>query len=369
MLNSSRSKLLHRSALALAVAIAAGVANAADEVDMWYVNPQAGYTILDSARNVDDDFHYGFGFGYHASRIFSIEVNGLYGDFDGDGGRTLHQSAYSLDGLFVFNRESNISPYVSLGGGYLQNNFSGNDDWSGPMAQVGVGVMLDAGQDNFVFQFRPEVKYRMDWPNSPHGESDSGDILINLGFVFNFGQAKSAPMPVAQMPPPAPPPPPPPPPPPRDSDGDGVPDSADRCPDTARGVAVDEYGCPREPVILRGVEFATNSATLTEGSRPILNAVADDLKKHPMVQVELQGHTDSRGADAYNLELSQRRADSVRDYLISQGLDARRLQARGYGETQPIADNATKAGQAENRRVVMKVIANPNNVEIQGEQR
>jgi OOP family OmpA-OmpF porin len=88
-----------------------------------------------------------------------------------------------------------------------------------------------------------------------------------------------------------------------------------------------------------------------------------------MVQVELQGHTDSRGADAYNLELSQRRADSVRDYLISQGLDARRLQARGYGETQPIADNATKAGQAENRRVVMKVIANPNNVEIQGEQR
>jgi OOP family OmpA-OmpF porin len=143
-----------------------------------------------------------------------------------------------------------------------------------------------------------------------------------------------------------------------------VPDSADRCPDTPRGVAVDEKGCPREPVVLRGVEFATNSATLTEGSRPILDAVAEDLRQHLQVRVELQGHTDSRGADAYNLELSQRRAESVRDYLIAQGVNATRLEAKGYGETQPIADNATKAGQAENRRVSMRAIANPNNAEI-----
>lgn len=368
MLNSKR---FHSTAIAIAVATACAGAHAADETDMWYVVPQAGYTILDNGRDVDDDFHYGFGLGYHAARNFSLEVNGLFGDFEGDAGRTLHQNAYSLDGLFVFNRESNISPYFSLGAGYLENNFSGNDDWSGPMAQVGLGIMLDAGSDTFVFQFRPEVKYRMDWPNSPHGESDSGDILINIGFAFNFGEARSAPPPVVQTPPPAPPPPPPPPapPPPVDSDGDGVPDSADRCPGTPRGIAVDEKGCPREPVILRGVEFATNSATLTEGSRPILEGVAEDLRIHPLVRVELQGHTDSRGADAYNLELSQRRAESVRDYLIAQGVDATRLQAKGYGETQPIADNATKAGQAENRRVVMKVIANPNNAEIEGEAR
>ena len=175
MLNSKR---FHTSALAIAVATACAGAHAADETDMWYVVPQAGYTILDSARSVDDDFHYGIGFGYHASRFFSVEFNSLFGDFEGDAGRTLHQTAYSLDGLFVFNRESNISPYISLGGGYLQNNFSGSDDWSGPMAQVGLGVMLDAGNDNFVFQFRPEVKYRMDWPNSPSSSRCNVEILF-----------------------------------------------------------------------------------------------------------------------------------------------------------------------------------------------
>jgi len=305
--------------------------------------------------------------------MFSLEFNGVFGDFDGDAGRTLHQTAYSADGLIVFNRASNISPYITVGAGFLQNNFNGPGTWSGPMAQIGAGILLDAGSGNFVFQFRPEIKYRHDWPDSPHAESDSGDILLNLGFAFNFGGSSPAPMPVTQAPPPAAappaPPPPPPPPPPVDSDGDGVPDSADRCPGTPAGIVVDEKGCPREPVILRGVEFATASATLTEGSRPVLDGVADDLKIHPLVRVELQGHTDSRGADAYNLDLSQRRADSVREYLINRGVNASRLEARGYGETQPIADNATKAGQAENRRVVMKVIANPNNAEIKGEQR
>ena len=122
-------------------------------------------------------------------------------------------------------------------------------------------------------------------------------------------------------------------------------------------------------MILRGVEFATNSATLTAASRPVLDGVAADLRIHPLVRVELQGHTDSRGADAFNLELSQRRAESVRDYLIAQGVSGTRLEAKGYGETQPIADNTTKLGQQENRRVVMKVIANPNNAEVQGESR
>jgi len=83
--------------------------------------------------------------------------------------------------------------------------------------------------------------------------------------------------------------------------------------------------------------------------------------------VELQGHTDSRGADAYNLELSERRADSARDYLIAEGGSGTRLVAKGYGETQPIADNNSAAGRAQNRRVVMRVIANPNNAVIQGE--
>ena len=124
MPNSSRSIRPVLTLVAVGVALATN-AYAADETDMWYVNPQAGYTLLDSSRNIDDDFHYGFGFGYHAARNFSLEFNGLFGDF-GDVG-TLHQNAYSIDGLFVFNRESNISPYLSLGGGYIENNYGSRD--------------------------------------------------------------------------------------------------------------------------------------------------------------------------------------------------------------------------------------------------
>jgi outer membrane protein OmpA-like peptidoglycan-associated protein len=143
-------------------------------------------------------------------------------------------------------------------------------------------------------------------------------------------------------------------------------DPADQCPGTARGVQVDDRGCPREPVILRGVDFEFNAATLKPESRPVLDEVAADMKKHPRLRVELQGHTDSKGADAYNLDLSQRRANSVRDYLVSQGVNPGQLVAKGYGETQPIADNATESGRAENRRVVMRVLDNPTDVEVEG---
>src|SRR5262245_60395156 len=96
---------------AAAAALLAARAPAANETGMSYTSPSGGYTLLDTSRDRDDDFHYGFGAGYHATENFSVEFNGLWGDFEGDGGATLHQSAYSLDGLFVFNRASRVSPY------------------------------------------------------------------------------------------------------------------------------------------------------------------------------------------------------------------------------------------------------------------
>jgi OOP family OmpA-OmpF porin len=133
-------------------------------------------------------------------------------------------------------------------------------------------------------------------------------------------------------------------------------------------VAVDSVGCPRGgPVVLRGVEFDNNAASLKPESLSVLDGVADDLRKHPRLRVELQGHTDSRGADAYNLNLSQRRALSVRDYLVGRGVNPDQLVAKGYGETQPIADNDTPEGRAENRRVVMSVLENPGNAPVQNQ--
>ncbi len=147
-----------------------------------------------------------------------------------------------------------------------------------------------------------------------------------------------------------------------DSDGDGVFDGLDRCAQTPAGSQVDEKGCPEQAksaymfqetnkLVLEGVNFETNSAKLTEGSQSTLDHVAFTLKDWSKVRVEIGGHTDSQGDDEHNLELSQARADAVRDFLVSQGVDASRLVTKGYGEAEPIADNKSAKGRAKNRRV------------------
>lgn len=136
-----------------------------------------------------------------------------------------------------------------------------------------------------------------------------------------------------------------------DSDGDGIVDGVDKCP-TVYAKTAD--GCPEaapKKLVLEGVNFANNQATLLPESSATLDQAAATLKEWGDVKVEVAGHTDSVGKDSYNLALSQRRAETVRQYLIDKGIAADRLSARGYGETKPVADNATEAGRAQNRRV------------------
>jgi outer membrane protein OmpA-like peptidoglycan-associated protein len=111
---------------------------------------------------------------------------------------------------------------------------------------------------------------------------------------------------------------------------------------------------PEKPLVLEGVNFASGKAVLLEGSKNILDNVAASLIAHPEVKVEVAGHTDAIGSDASNLKLSQARANTVLDYLISKGVPAAQLTAKGYGESKPIADNATPEGRAKNRRVELK---------------
>jgi outer membrane protein OmpA-like peptidoglycan-associated protein len=104
-------------------------------------------------------------------------------------------------------------------------------------------------------------------------------------------------------------------------------------------------------VIHQQIFFEFNRAVIRPQSFPILDTVAQVLRDFPDIAIEVQGHTDSRGNDAFNLRLSQQRADAVRQYLINQGIASSRLTARGYGETMPIESNATTEGRAMNRRV------------------
>lgn len=160
-----------------------------------------------------------------------------------------------------------------------------------------------------------------------------------------------------------------------DGDGDGVLDDVDECPNTPPGAKVLANGCslvddcrtpgPGEQVdangcaigfVLKGVKFEFNADRLTRRAQEILDQVAETLLAYPDVRVEIGGHTDSLGRDAYNLALSERRARSARQYLIGRGVDAGRMTAVGYGEARPIADNETPEGQEENRRVELKVL-------------
>lgn len=171
---------------------------------------------------------------------------------------------------------------------------------------------------------------------------------------------------------------------PLDTDGDGVLDTVDQCPNTPAGAEVlangcaitgdcripkageevDENGCAViTTVILRGVTFEFDSARLTPNAKVILDEVADALLSVSQVDIELGGHTDSQGPQSYNQGLSQRRADSVKKYLASRGVAEASMTTKGYGESQPIADNGTKDGRALNRRVELKVLGDSDEVD------
>jgi len=140
-----------------------------------------------------------------------------------------------------------------------------------------------------------------------------------------------------------------------DTDHDGVPDSNDLCPATPEAVAVQLTGCAANATIpLEGVNFSYNSHELTDEARLVLDRVAGILGEQADLRFEVAGHTDSQGNPAYNQWLSQQRARAVRDYLISRGLGAENISARGYGAQQPVADNATVAGLVRNRRVELR---------------
>lgn len=160
-----------------------------------------------------------------------------------------------------------------------------------------------------------------------------------------------------------------------DSDGDGVPDYMDKCPDTPKGVEVDKDGCPLpvvapapapaalapvvapEPapapakLVLTGVNFDFDMAVIRSDDFDKLDRDVATLREWGNVKVEVAGHTDSIGTDEYNMGLSLRRADAVRNYLVDKGIPAERLTVKGYGESQPVADNATSEGRFQNRRV------------------
>ncbi len=140
---------------------------------------------------------------------------------------------------------------------------------------------------------------------------------------------------------------------PLDTDGDGVPDYIDRCPDTPKGAPVNSVGC----WTIKGVLFDYDKWDIKPQYYSMMDENVRVLEMNPTLKVEIQGHTDSIASEEYNQTLSEKRAESAQAYFISKGISADRIPTRGFGELRPIATNDTPEGRAQNRRIELSVIS------------
>lgn len=201
---------------------------------------------------------------------------------------------------------------------------------------------------------RSDVRYRYNHNFNAHlqpGTDEFHDMVVNVGFVIPFGAKPSQAAAAEEQPPPAPvaapdcsml-----------DDDNDGVNNCDDRCPNSLSDIQVSKYGC-----WIVDVKFDNDKAIIKEQYFPNLVNVAEAVKKHPEVTIEIQGHTRKTGGFKHNMDLSERRAKAVKDYLL-RGNDLGNVTSRGYGWTMPIDTNETEEGRANNRRVQLEVDGKP----------
>ena len=358
----------HFLAAALTGLAAFTTAQAADEFldDRFYVAPFGTYLHGGGDRNGFDGWGGGMAIGKIINEYFNVEVKGYWQEYKGrpvgkygDFGRyNADLTGGTVDLQYFFFRDT-FSPYwvVGLGG---QNTSA---RWADPripnikgasfVFETGLGATYEI-LDNFLL--RADVRYRLDTLQGELGSNRPqfaarginsrndvfNDLLVNVGFVIPFGD-KPQPIHVAaaKVDDCAT----------RDSDGDGVNDCDDKCPGTPKGTKVDSYGCPIK-IELKGVNFLFDRAELTPTAKAILDKVATDLKAYPVKKtIEVRGHASTEGSAAHNLGLSQRRSQSVVDYLKLKGI-TNKLIAKGFGEDYPlIYPDDTEAKREKNRRV------------------
>jgi len=162
-----------------------------------------------------------------------------------------------------------------------------------------------------------------------------------------------------------------------DNDKDGIPDEKDKCPNEAetKNGYQDEDGCPDEvpaPVkkftgVVKGINFRRNSADIKASSFPLLKEAVSVFKEYPTLRVEISGHTSDEGKRDFNMKLSRKRAEAVKAFLVSAGIDESRIGTVGHGPDKPIADNETKEGKEKNRRIEFRLLGTEEKVQTQPE--
>ena len=338
-----------------------------------YVAPMASVSFPTDNSVLKTGYGGILGLGYRKD-FYAVEIAPTGGEFN-----KAHYYGVAANGL--------LFPFTSLPGLYGTIGLSvtqlhryllpggGTKDFDTVNADAGAGYILPLHFGSYEFGLRAEARYRLGRRERYYNDADTdynaprhfSGAIVNVGLQLPLHvkhEAEAPPEPVVVVPV-------------ADADGDGVLDNVDQCPDTPKGTAVDGVGCPLpkpvcktplagerltldgcgsgDVIVLSGVNFEFNQSRLTANAETILDGVAEALNARADVQVEIGGYTDSRGGGVYNQRLSEARAQAVLTYLSQKGVDAGRMTAVGYGDSNPIDSNETDEGRERNRRVELKM--------------
>ena len=338
---------MKKSLVSLAIAVSClGATVALADAGQFYIAPGLQKMNYDAEVGLDNDLGYVIGIGYDFTSRLSAEFSVMDLNPETKAKRELDQDLWKIDVLYGLDFDlGRFKPFVVSGLG--NSNIDGEND---SIWDIGAGLRLPLNE-------------RWTWRTSIRNyyalgrDFEDQDFGIDTTLVYRFGGSRKSKASSNE--------------PPRegiqevvavaDADRDGVPDANDLCSDTPRSYAVDKDGCPIAIEEVARVELLVNfdfdRSEVKEQYLPEIESVARFMEQYPDRVVELEGHTDSRGTDAYNLGLSQRRAEAVMAELVGRfGISPSRVSAKGFGESQPIGSNDSAQGRAENRRVITVVI-------------
>ncbi|MEN8720864.1 MAG: OmpA family protein [Oceanococcaceae bacterium] len=373
--------MLKTSALALSAGVAAAIfgssALASANQTGWGVSGALTYTLIDDdAERPGQENGYGVRLGVSNALSSWLTMEALLGyqlfDFDQPGSSAQDEISLTVDYQFhVLPVLGKVHPYLVAGIGAVRtddaapSNLGSTDlHWN---AGVGVDIPLASR-----WGLMADVKHRSIYWDERRSNIDPTEIMLALGVTYDLSPERKIEVAVDG-----------------DDDNDGVPNSLDRCPNTPAGAVVDAYGCevrseigdadgdgvpdnmdrcpntpPGTPVDGEGcpapetviIYFAFDSAELNGPARNALDIVADNLKERSFIVAVANGHADRTGPEAYNQALSERRAKSVADYLMSAGVPDTQIRTRAFGETRPATPGETPEQRARNRRVEINLI-------------
>lgn len=361
-----------------------GICIAEIESGSVFISPFVGGFNFEGNRNYEDGPTYGLGVGYNFDEHWGAEAvfNFVESELERKGG-DLDAYIYRIDGLYHFMPSQKIVPYIGAGVGLMTADRERRSTDNDPIVNYGGGLK---------FFFNKALALRADVRHIISFDDTYNDLVYTIGLSYNFGGDEKTQR--------------------KDSDNDGVYDDMDKCPDTPHAVAVDSAGCPldsdrdgvydykdkcpetpagaavdsagcpldsdRDGVydykdkcpgtpagvkvdsrgcwVIKGVHFDTAKWDIKPEYYPILDEVVAILANNPDLKVDIEGHTDNRGSLEFNQKLSENRAKAIMEYFIKEGINPKRLPAKGFGLSQPIDTNDSPEGRAKNRRVELKPI-------------